>query len=327
VREHSAVAAPEGVVPSRLPRLGFLGVGWIGRNRLEALESSGVAEVTAIADPAVDGALASYDELLEHDLDGVVIATPSAAHAEQAILALEHGLPVFCQKPLGRTAAETAAVVDAARDANRLLGVDFSYRHIAGVDAIRQLVREGVLGRIAALELVFHNAYGPDKAWFYDAGESGGGCVVDLGIHLIDLALWLLDWPTVERVDARVQHLHTETVEDYALAQLELGGAVSVRLACSWHLPLGRDAQIEARMFGTDAGAHLENVGGSFYDFVTYLVRDRDVQVLAQPPDEWGGRAAVAWARQLSASSAFDEDVEHAVDVARVIDAIYECAR
>ena len=87
-----------------LPRLGFLGVGWIGRNRLESLAATGIAEVAAVAD--VDDALregahafapeaaavSSLDELLELDLDGLVIATPSALHAEQAITALERGL-------------------------------------------------------------------------------------------------------------------------------------------------------------------------------------------------------------------------------------------
>jgi predicted dehydrogenase len=81
---------------STLPRLGFAGAGWIGRNRLDAVVAAGAAEVAAIADPAVEDALSSYEELLESDeLDGVVIATPSALHAEQAIAALERGLPVF----------------------------------------------------------------------------------------------------------------------------------------------------------------------------------------------------------------------------------------
>ena len=108
------------------PRLGFLGLGWIGRSRLEALAASGVAEITAQADPAVPDSLGSLDDLLATELDGIVIATPSALHAEQAIAALEHGVAVFCQKPLGRTAAEAEAVVEAARRADRLLCVDLS---------------------------------------------------------------------------------------------------------------------------------------------------------------------------------------------------------
>jgi predicted dehydrogenase len=103
------------------PRLGFLGVGWIGRNRMEALARSGVAEIAAVLDTVPENAEAartvasctifeSYDQLLDSGIDGIVIATPSALHAEQAAAALERGLAVFCQKPLGRTAAETARV-------------------------------------------------------------------------------------------------------------------------------------------------------------------------------------------------------------------------
>src|SRR5688500_9633265 len=94
------------------PRLGFLGVGWIGRHRMEAIARSGVAEVTAVVDPSA-AAMAevekvapgcqradSFEELLSSALDGIVIATPSAVHAEQSIRALERGIAVFCQKPL-----------------------------------------------------------------------------------------------------------------------------------------------------------------------------------------------------------------------------------
>ena len=299
------------------PKLGFLGAGWIGKHRLDAIVADGAAVVAAVADPAVEGALDSFEELLEHDLDGVVIATPSALHAEQALAALEQGLAVFCQKPLARTAEETARVVGAARTADRLLGVDFSYRHLAGVRAMKERLPDDV----HAVDLVFHNAYGPDKPWFYDRALSGGGCVIDVGIHLVDLALWLLDWPRVAGVSSRL-HARAD-VEDYAVAQLELDGDVVVRLACSWHAPIGRDAEIEARFLGTESGVQLRNVDGSFYDFVAEHVRGRDVETLAVPPDEWGGRAAVAWAQQLATSRAFDPDVEHALDVARVVDAIY----
>jgi predicted dehydrogenase len=316
---------------SAAPRLGFLGLGWIGRRRLEALESNGAAEIVAVADPAVPNAFDTYEELLAQELDGVVIATPSALHAEQAITALEEGLAVFCQKPLGRTAAETAAVVAAAREANRLLATDFCYRHVEAVRRVRELVQRGDLGRVHTLELVFHNSYGPDKPWFFDRRLSGGGCVIDLGIHLVDLALWLLDWPDVERVASRLHRLSgselqapaDDAVEDYAFAQLDLAGGVTVRLACSWHLPLARDAQIEVRVFGERAGAHVENVGGSFYDFIAYVVRGRQVEVLAEPPDDWGGRGVVEWARQLAVSPDFDPEVDRAVEVARVLDAIY----
>jgi predicted dehydrogenase len=61
-------------------------------------------------------------------------------------------------------------------------------------------MRSGELGRVFAVDLVFHNAYGPDKPWFYDPELAGGGCVMDLGVHLVDLALWSLDFPGVTAV-------------------------------------------------------------------------------------------------------------------------------
>src|SRR5207253_10679306 len=90
----------------------------------------------------------SFEELLALKPDGVVIATPSALHARQCIAAFEAGAAVFCQKPLGRNAIEVAAVLDAARRADRSLGVDLSYRHTAAMQAIRERVRAGELGRI-----------------------------------------------------------------------------------------------------------------------------------------------------------------------------------
>ncbi|MCU1352579.1 MAG: oxidoreductase domain protein, partial [Acidimicrobiales bacterium] len=153
------------------PRLGFLGVGWIGRDRMLALHRSGVADVVAVSDPdgraaaraaretgaAVVAPGALYDGCLA--LDGVVVATPSALHAAPTLEALDGGLAVFCQKPLGRDAGECAAMVDAARAADRLLGVDLSYRHAAAFDAARGLVAAGAVGHVYLAELEFHNAY------------------------------------------------------------------------------------------------------------------------------------------------------------------------
>jgi predicted dehydrogenase len=323
------------------PRLGFLGVGWIGRHRLEAVAESGLATVAAIADASPELATvareaapqavlaASLDDLLALDLDGVVIATPSALHAEQAIAALQRGLAVFCQKPLARTAAEARQVVAAAQEADRLLGVDMSYRFTESTQRIRALIQAGALGEVYAADLVFHNAYGPDKAWFYDPALSGGGCLIDLGIHLIDLALWALDFPAVEATTSRRfaagrPLLGREVAETYALARLDLASGTAVQLACSWGLPAGCDAVIGAAFYGTDGGAALHNVGGSFYDFTAERYRGTAREVLAAPPDAWGGRAAVDWTARLAAGARFDAAAWQLVEVAAVLDRLYD---
>jgi predicted dehydrogenase len=319
--------------------LGFLGTGWIGRNRMEAMLATGEAKAVAICDPSQEVAgkaqelapdaeiVASMDALLKCEPDGVVIATPSALHAEQCIRAFQAGAAVFCQKPLGRTAAEVQAVLGAARNADRLLGVDLSYRHTAAMRAIRDRIRSGELGQVFAADLTFHNAYGPQSGWFWDPQLSGGGCLIDLGVHLVDLALWLFDFPEV--TDARATLLRSggpvqsDEVEDYAIAELKLGNGVNVRIACSWNLSAGRDAVIEATFYGTAGGAQMRNENGSFFDFSADLLKGRDTFALASPPDDWGGRAAAEWVRKLAAGERFSGSTTGLIETARVLDRLY----
>lgn len=322
------------------PRLGFVGAGWIGAHRMRAAVAAGAATAAVVADPDCDIAakaaadvgcdrvVASLEEALTSDLDGVVLATPSALHAAQAVAALEAGLPVFCQKPLGRTAGECADVVMAARRADVLLGVDLSYRYASAFATAIQLVRDGGVGRVYAADLVFHNAYGPNKPWFVDPALSGGGCLIDLGTHLVDLALQALG-TKVHAVSAALFARGapladpSAAVEDYAEAQLTMGDGAVVRLACSWFLPAGTDAVIEAHFHGADGGVSVRNVGGSFYDFTCDRYEGRAAQRLVDPPDEWGGRALVAWATALDAGATFDPAVDTVLEVAATLDRIY----
>ncbi|WP_075293224.1 Gfo/Idh/MocA family protein [Pararhizobium arenae] len=322
-------------------RLGFLGVGWIGRHRMKAILDTGLAQAIAVADPssvmraealklAPDTALLeTIDAVLEHELDGLVIATPSAQHARQSITALKAGVAVFCQKPLGRDAGEVKTVIEAAEAADRLLGVDLSYRHTAGMQLIREHIRNGELGDVFGADLTFHNAYGPDKPWFYDKQLSGGGCLMDLGVHLIDMALWSLDFPRVTTVEGRLladgrpllQEDHA--VEDYAIATLTTDCGTAIRIACSWRLHAGRDAVIDASFYGTKGGISMANVSGSFYDFTTERFQGTARQPLQQPPEDWGGRGAAAWVRKLATSRGFDPECKKLIDVAEAMDRIY----
>src|SRR5215216_3147143 len=334
-----------GAAVSRPPRLGFLGLGWIGLHRLAAMARAGAAEIVAIADPVEETFPAAAEHArtalrftnpkqlldLAVDLDGVVIATPSAQHSHQCIAALRRGLAVFCQKPLGRNTAEVSEVIAAARSINRFLGVDFSYRYTRALQQIRQLVQGNQLGEIFAVDLLFHNAYGPQKPWFYDRKQSGGGCVVDLGIHLVDAALWILDQPIVS-VSSRLFHKGERidrlaaVCEDYATARLDLANGAVLNLSCSWHLHAGRDAMIEASFYGTKGSAALRNINGSFYDFVAERFDGTTRQILVEPPDEWFGRAAVEWTRRLALDPTFDPDIERMIEVATALDSIYENA-
>jgi predicted dehydrogenase len=314
---------------------------------LRAVAADGAAEIACITDLSGEAArkaadevgecaprvrlAKTFEELLAQDLDGVVIATPSGLHAQQTIAALEKGRAVFCQKPLARTGAEVARTIETARRCDRLLAVDFCYRTVRGVPQLIQLARGGALGEIFAADLVFHNAYGPDKPWFYDLRQSGGGCVMDLGIHLVDLLLLVLDYPKIADVRSR---LHTggrllgrptTELEDHALAEVQFETGTTARLACSWRLSAGRDAIIEAAFYGTRGAVILRNVGGSFYDFVVEHCEGTSRRTLAEGPDDWGGRAINAWARQLAVSPSFDPSAARLYDVSALLDAIYGC--
>jgi len=325
------------------PRLGFIGVGWIGRNRLQAVAEQQIGDIRLVSDPNAGYAqealqyakgakvVDSLSELIENDVDGVIIATPSALHASQSIDALAAGKAVFCQKPLGRDAAEVKGVVEKAQEKDVLLSVDFSYRFTNGIVALKSVLDSGELGDIYGVNLVFHNAYGPDKPWYFDPKLAGGGCVMDLGVHLVDLLVWLFNNPDVSDVNSqlfakgkKIEDI-VEQVEDYAVAQLLLNNSIAVQMACSWNLPAGVDAVIEVSIYGTNGGVSFKNVNGSFYDFSTERFHGTSREVISSPGDSWGGKAAIDWVAQLAEKgNKFNPEAFQYLKAAEVLDKIYK---
>ena len=192
---------------------------------------------------------------------------------------------------------------------------------------MREQVQSGALGRIFAADLTFHNAYGPQSDWFWDPSMSGGGCLIDLGVHLVDLALWLFDFPEVSNARATLlrkgRSVDRGEVEDYAVAEIHLANDVSIRLACSWNLNAGADAVISVSAYGTAASCEMRNVGGSFFDFRADRLDGRERHRLASPPDDWGGRAAVEWLTKLAAGEGFDGTTTGLPETARTLDRLY----
>lgn len=323
--------------------LGFIGVGWIGRNRMEILQAHGNTQVAVIAEPAqinAEAALLSAPKAKlvkamenicsDPDINGVVIATPSALHAEQSLKALEAGKSVFCQKPLGRTAKEVKEVMEASKKADKLLQVDLSYRYTKAFEAVYNSVVNNEIGQIYSINLIFHNAYGPDKDWFYDIRQSGGGCVMDLGTHLIDMALCCLGFPEITQLSS---HLFSkgeamapgaEKVEDYARVTMLTERGTSIAMECSWHVSAGQDAIIEATFFGTKGGLSIKNIDGSFYHFKAEKYTGTYTETLVLPPDDWQGRAGLVWAEQLNTGKGYDPiTANEYIKTAEIIDRIY----
>lgn len=322
-----------------VPRLGFIGLGWIGGLRLDALCTSGHGTAVALCDPdptKLDGARAAHpaaacfhsaDALLEEArelaLDGVVIATPNALHAQQALHALERGLPVFVQKPLGRSAAEVSAILKRARQADRLVAVDHGYRELDALQALAEQVASGVLGKVFLIEAEFHNAYGPDKAWCLDARQAGGGAMLDLGVHLIDLALQLVPDGDISHVRGWTRQLKDAPgIDGFGVADFRRGD-VHVRAVASWHAHTGRDCAFRVTVHGADAAAEVRNIDGSFYDFERVTRRGRSETIEGQEGRAWMDRGIIAWAKAIATDACWEPSAMRYLDVARVIDRVY----
>jgi predicted dehydrogenase len=340
VQDQTSAALRERSAETSRPRVGFAGLGWIGKSRLEAVAQTGLVEISAVSDPDPKSlALCDWqkcklydgiESMLQQHLDAVVIATPTGLHKAHTLAALNRGMAVFCQKPLGLCTADVKLMTETAKRQNRLLGVDLSYRHVSGARDIRRRITDGEIGRVYAVDLVFHNAYGPDKDWYYDFASSGGGCVADLGIHLVDLALWTLNWPEIKTVSSRIfrqgRRLEppVDQVEDFASARLDTADGTVINLTCSWNLSAGCDAVIQAGFYGRKGSLRLENVNGSFYEFRAIQCFGTNRHLLEHPADQWYGRAAAVWAEKLARSGAYDSEIEQMITVTDVLDRIYE---
>lgn len=197
------------------------------------------------------------------DVDAVVICTPNAFHPDQAILALQAGKHTLVQKPLAISEAAAADVVRTAERERRVLLVDCSYRFLATVDELRAVVRQA--GQVERITATFHNIYGPGKAWFFDRSLSGGGALMDLGVHLIDLALELLAPERAVVVGAQMGFAQGYEVEDFARVELNLDG-VPAEIEVSWQAeqPL---TNISLRVQCDKATVEWRNVEGSFFHF------------------------------------------------------------
>ncbi len=233
-------------------RLGLIGAGFIAAYHLDGLRAASGADVRMIAGrtPEKTAALAARYAvaatttdwrvlLARDDIDAVVITTPDATHAQIAIAAARAGKHILLQKPMARTAQECRAIIEAARAAGVHLQVSFMHRHFEEVVLARKLIAEGAIGRPYTLRM--RNATpGPDwGGWFYSRERVGGGVVMQLGIHGIDLLRHLFG--DIVRVSASTALLRAERRladasvvradnEDHALAMYQLASG-----ACATH--------------------------------------------------------------------------------------------
>ena len=191
-------------------RVGVVGLGFAGRTALEAFSELPDVEVVALAGlekdiltslgekHGVPHLYEKWEDLLETEgLEAVSIGTPTQLHAPIALKALEKGLHVLSEKPLARTVAEGTAMVEASKAAGRVLKVVFNHRERGDVIALKHQIDEGQLGRIyyAKAHWMRRNGIPGMGGWFTNRELSGGGPLIDLGVHILEAAHYIIGAP------------------------------------------------------------------------------------------------------------------------------------
>lgn len=267
-------------------QIGVIGVGWPGQRHIEGYQKHPQAEIVALSDvntEAAEGVKAQYGvsgarihgdyhELLADDgVHAVSICTPNFLHAPMAIAALEAGKHVLLEKPLAHTVADgerLAAAVAAHRGQAFMIAFNNRYRPDSIV--LKQQIDAGELGDIyyAKSGWLRGAAEFALRGWFTQRERSGGGPLIDLGVHMLDLTLWFMGNPRPVSVSGSVYRKFGEImrasagtevdVEDLATAFIKLDNGATIVLDVSWLSHIEQSNLVYAQLFGTGGGAKIE---------------------------------------------------------------------
>lgn len=274
-----------------LLRIGVIGIGWAGQQHIEAYQKTPGVEVVALAgmeDEVLQqlslkhGVKATYktweDMLTSEDLDAVSVAVPTFLHAPIAMAALEIGIHVLSEKPIALNSLEGERMVEAARKSKRVLEVVFNHRYRGDVQKLRQIIVSGQLGETYYAKAAWLRRSGIPNlgSWFTNKKFSGGGPLLDLGVHVLDYSLFLLGEPEVLAVSAvtyakfgpfgkgngKTYSLSKDEsfayeVEDLAAVFLRLSSGKTLILETAWASYRGEQETMNFSVYGTDGGADL----------------------------------------------------------------------
>jgi predicted dehydrogenase len=274
-------------------RVGIIGCGLIGARRAKVAFDSG-DKVVVVADIVGDRAAAtasstgcswtaSWSEVVSRDdLDVIVVSTSNDQLAEASIAALESGKHVLCEKPLGRNAQEAAAIVAAAASSGKLLKVGFNHRHHPAIAAGHELVDQRAIGNVFAIRALYGHGgrVGYEREWRTDPARSGGGELLDQGVHIVDLARWFIGEIAQAQGFIGTYHWPIEPVEDNAFALLRSSGGGIVSFHTSW--TQWKNA-FRFEVLGTGGYLRIDGLGGSYgTERLTVARRNED----SSPPME-----------------------------------------
>ncbi|MEM9216917.1 MAG: Gfo/Idh/MocA family oxidoreductase [Cyanobacteria bacterium P01_F01_bin.150] len=220
----------------------------------------------------IDARYTSYEEMFEKEsLDIVSIATPNRFHKEMTLLALEKGMHVLCEKPIGLNAEEAIAMHQKSQETGKRLMVNYTYRFIPSSVAIKQRIKAGLVGDIYSTSCHWlRNIRGFSQfgGWFGKKSMSGGGVLIDIGVHCLDKALWLMDFPEVKSVTATTHDYICRKagfdVEDTVEAFIKFTNGASLMLQVSWAANIFEDNLIEFRVLGEKEGILERNINQGY---------------------------------------------------------------
>ncbi len=343
--------------------IGILGAGAIARVHAQGIADAG-GKLVGFCDPdrakadeaAVEwdaSAWTTPDEMFAcDDVTAVVVAVPNALHAPLAMAAMEAGREVLLEKPMAMTPTECAEIIAARDRCGRTLQVGFVCRFAATVQAARRHIDAGRLGHIYQARAVMLRRRGiPGLGrWFTDRSKSGGGVLIDLGPHLVDLVLDLCGRPPVSRVSAATSsrfgqpprgYQFTEMwsgppnlegrfdVDDGATAMLRCEGGPTITLETAWasHLPDGTIAD-GVTLFGESGAMHFD-IWGDRVHIGTQM--DGEIVDVAHPiPAGEGWGTAFQREHESFRANCLGESKgptgEQGLEVQRVLEAMYRSA-
>lgn len=271
---------------NRPPRIGIVGLGNIGHHHATRLveQDADLVGGVDIAEPARDRfeaefSVTAYDDAADlYDVaDAVIVTTPNRFHEEYAVSALDAGLDVLLEKPLAHALESAERIVAAAEESEGFCMVGFNNRFSNPVEIIKHAQRQGRFGDVSHIEANYVRRRGvPGRgSWFTNKEVAGGGSLIDIGVHAIDLALYFLDFPDLEEVTgttrsqfggrddyAFVEMWGNDTgpegfdVDDSASAFIRCADGTTISLEVAW--AANRPTNDEFVIRGTEAGAHFD---------------------------------------------------------------------
>ncbi len=285
-------------MPDKL-KAAVIGLG-MGRYHVRGLTDHDETEVVAVVDldeKRCDSVCKEFnvpknyqdvDEMLKTETpDIVAIATPNFLHAPFTIKALEAGAHVLCEKPMAMNAEDAQKMADVAEKEGKTLMINFSYRFSDISFALKEQVDKGKIGDIYFARTVWHRRRGFPGfgGWFGQKDKSGGGPLIDLGVHRIDLALWLMGNPAPLSVNGAtynklVSEIIKETGESYdcedlAVAMVRLEGGITMLVEISWGLHGKNNESMRTEIYGTKGSIVQRNVNQG-YQFEGWLYTEEN---------------------------------------------------